>query len=64
MVGSTPLNEEFLSAIGTDADCRNVPVAMEAAQRLIAEAGGTYRSLLSRLPPVVFVLSSRIQNLS
>jgi len=40
MVGGTPLNEEFLSAIGTNADCRNVPVAVEAAQRLIAEAGG------------------------
>jgi 5-methyltetrahydrofolate--homocysteine methyltransferase len=40
MVGGAPLNEEFGTAIGADAYCRDAAVAVETAKRLIAERRG------------------------
>jgi methylmalonyl-CoA mutase cobalamin-binding domain/chain len=36
MVGGAPLNEDFASAIGADAYCRDAAVAAETATRLVA----------------------------
>ena len=40
IVGGAPLNEEFSQAIGADAYCRDAAVAVETAQRLIADKRG------------------------
>ena len=40
MVGGAPLNEEFGTAIGADAYCRDAAVAVETAKRLVAERRG------------------------
>nr|BAF62904.1 putative dimethylamine corrinoid protein [uncultured bacterium] len=37
LVGGAPLNDEFGKAIGADAYCRDAAVAVETAQRLVAE---------------------------
>jgi 5-methyltetrahydrofolate--homocysteine methyltransferase len=37
LVGGAPLNEEFGKAIGATAYCRDAAVAVETAQRLMAE---------------------------
>ena len=37
MVGGAPLNEEFATAVGADAYCRDAGVAVETALKLIAE---------------------------
>jgi 5-methyltetrahydrofolate--homocysteine methyltransferase len=36
LVGGAPLNEEFGTAIGADAYCRDAAVAAETAKRLVA----------------------------
>ena len=36
LVGGAPLNEEFGSAIGADAYCRDAAVAAETAKSLVA----------------------------
>ena len=36
LVGGAPLNEEFATAIGADAYCRDAAVAVETAKALIA----------------------------
>jgi 5-methyltetrahydrofolate--homocysteine methyltransferase len=40
LVGGAPLNEEFGTAIGADAYCRDAAVAVETAKRLVAERRG------------------------
>ncbi len=40
LVGGAPLNDEFGKAIGADAYCRDAAVAVETAQRLVAERRG------------------------
>jgi 5-methyltetrahydrofolate--homocysteine methyltransferase len=37
LVGGAPLNEEFGSAIGADAYCRDAATAVEVAKTLIAQ---------------------------
>ncbi len=37
LVGGAPLNEEFATAIGADAYCRDAATAVEVARRLVAE---------------------------
>ena len=37
MVGGAPLNEEFGSAIGADAYCRDAAIAVEVAKKLVTE---------------------------
>jgi 5-methyltetrahydrofolate--homocysteine methyltransferase len=36
-VGGAPLNDEFASAIGADAYCRDAATAVETAKKLISE---------------------------
>jgi 5-methyltetrahydrofolate--homocysteine methyltransferase len=37
LVGGAPLNEEFGTAVGADAYCRDAATAVEVAKELIAE---------------------------
>jgi len=37
LVGGAPLNEEFGTAIGADAYCRDAAVAVETAKQLVAD---------------------------
>jgi methylmalonyl-CoA mutase cobalamin-binding domain/chain len=40
MVGGAPLNEEFGTAVGADAYCRDAAVAVDTAKRLVTERRG------------------------
>jgi 5-methyltetrahydrofolate--homocysteine methyltransferase len=40
MVGGAPLNEEFGTAVGADAYCRDAAVAADTAKQLVTERRG------------------------
>jgi 5-methyltetrahydrofolate--homocysteine methyltransferase len=40
LVGGAPLNEEFGTAVGADAYCRDAAVAADTAKRLVLERRG------------------------